>query len=305
MKAGNTVQAGVADWITSDIRRILAPNPSPMTGPGTNTYILGRDKEVIVVDPGPEDRSHIGAILAALAPSERVSAILVTHAHKDHSAAARLFAVLTGAPVLAFGDAASGRSPVMARLMASGLASGGEGVDHAFRPDRAVADGEVLPCAGKSLRILHTPGHMGGHICAGYGDVLFSGDHAMGWASSLISPPDGDMGAYMASLHRLMEERWCLMLPGHGAPVFDVSARLQALADHRSTREAEVLAALQTGPASPATLTRRIYHMTPAALLPAAQRNVLAHLIDLEQRNLVTCTDLPGPDTIFTPTDTR
>ncbi|WP_246831332.1 MBL fold metallo-hydrolase [Pseudotabrizicola formosa] len=303
MKAGNTVQAGVVDWITDDIRRILAPNPSPMTGPGTNTYILGRGTDVIVVDPGPEDPSHIAVILAALAPAERVTAIVVTHAHKDHSAAARPLAALASAPVLAFGDAASGRSPVMARLVAGGLAGGGEGAHHAFRPDRCVADGAVLPCAGKGLRILHTPGHMGGHICVAFGDVLLSGDHAMGWASSLISPPDGDMGAYMASLYRLMEERWRLMLPGHGDPVCDVAGRLQALADHRRAREAEVLAALRTRPANAATLARSIYHGTPAALLPAAQRNVLAHLIDLEHRNLLACTDLPGPDTIFTPTD--
>ncbi|MDO9637346.1 MAG: MBL fold metallo-hydrolase [Pseudotabrizicola sp.] len=302
MKAGNTVQAGVVERITSDIRRILAPNPSAMTGPGTNTYILGHGAGVIVVDPGPDDPSHIAAITAALGASDRVSAIVVTHAHKDHSDAARPLSALTSAPVLAFGDAASGRSAGMARLMASGLAGGGEGVDHDFRPDRRVADGEVLPCGAPGLRILHTPGHMGGHICAGFGDVLLSGDHAMGWATSLISPPDGDMAAYMASLDRLMAERWRLMLPGHGEGVPEVHARLQALSDHRRAREAGVLAALNSGPASPATLTRRLYHTTPAALLPAAQRNVLAHLIDLEQRNLVTCKDLPGPDTIFSRT---
>lgn len=299
MKAGNKVQAGVVDWVTADIRRILAPNPSAMTGPGTNTYLLGRGAGVIVVDPGPDDPSHIAAITTALGAADRVSAIVVTHAHKDHSAAAKPLSALTSAPVLAFGDAASGRSPLMVHLTASGLTGGGEGVDHDFQPDRLVADGAVLACGEQAVRILHTPGHMGGHICLGFGEVLLSGDHAMGWASSLISPPDGDMAGYMASLHRLMQDRWSLMLPGHGDAVSQVHARLQALSEHRRAREAEVLAALLAGPATPATLTRRIYHRTPTALLPAAERNVLAHLIDLEDKKRVTCTELPGPGTIF------
>ncbi|MFN4153758.1 MAG: MBL fold metallo-hydrolase [Paracoccaceae bacterium] len=297
------MQAGVVNRVARDIRRILAPNPSPMTGPGTNTYILGRGAGVIVVDPGPLEESHLAAVLAALDPSETLAAILVTHAHKDHSAAAPRLSALTAAPVLAFGDALSGRSPVMQRLAESGFSSGGEGADPGFRPDRRVADGEALSCGDSVLRVIHTPGHTGGHICAAFGDVLLSGDHAMGWASSLISPPDGDMGAYMASLDRLRRERWSLMLPGHGEAVPDVSARLQALTDHRRQREGELLAALTTGPATPTSLTLRIYHDTPTALLAAAQRNVLAHLIDLIERNAVMCRDLPGPDTLFARSD--
>ncbi|MDR7125430.1 MBL fold metallo-hydrolase [Pseudotabrizicola sp. 4114] len=297
------MQAGVAEQVAQGIRRILAPNPSAMTGPGTNTYILGHGAGVIVVDPGPAEEQHLATILAALDPTDTVTAILVTHAHNDHSAAAPRLSALTAAPVLAFGDARSGRSPLMQRLADSGFAGGGEGADLSFRPDRQLTDGTVLPCGDTLLRVIHTPGHMGGHICLGFGDVLLSGDHAMGWASSLISPPDGDMAAYMASLDRLMSERWSLMLPGHGPAVPEVAARLQALSDHRRAREAEVLAALRPAPATPTDLTRRIYHDIPPGLHAAAIRNVLAHLIDLAARNVVTCQDIPGPDTIFTRTD--
>lgn len=297
------MQAGVVDRVARDIRRILAPNPSAMTGPGTNTYLLGHGAGVIVVDPGPQDEAHLAAVLSALGPSESVAAIIVTHAHKDHSAAAPRLSALTSAPVLAFGDAQAGRSPVMQHLADRGFVGGGEGADLGFHPDRSLADGEVLPCGEASMRVIHTPGHMGGHICLAFGDVLLSGDHAMGWASSLISPPDGDMAAYMASLDRLRTERWSLMLPGHGAVVPEVAGRLQILSDHRRHREAEILNALRQAPATPSTLTRRIYHETPDALLGAAQRNVLAHLIDLADRNAITCQDLPGPDTIFTRSD--
>jgi len=299
------MQVGAVDWVATDIRRILAPNPSAMTGPGTNTYILGRGAGVVVVDPGPVQDTHLAAVLSALDRAEHIAAIMVTHAHKDHSAAAPRLSDLTQAPILAFGCAQSGRSPLMQRLVSAGLTGGGEGVDTTFRPHHLVADGDEVPCGDKTLRIIHTPGHMGGHICLGFGDVLLSGDHAMGWASSLISPPDGDMRAYMASLDRLMAERWSLMLPGHGAAVPDVAARLSALASHRRQREAELLAALVIGPADTADLTRRLYRDTAPALLPAAQRNVLAHLIDLVERNDVQCDGLPGVDTIFTRTESR
>ncbi|MFN3846886.1 MAG: MBL fold metallo-hydrolase, partial [Paracoccaceae bacterium] len=275
------MQAGAVDWLTDDIRRVLAPNPSAMTGPGTNSYILGRGQGVVVVDPGPLDATHLAALQGALDAGETVSAIVVTHAHLDHSAAAPRLAALTGAPVLAFGDAVAGRTALMQRLVANGLKGGGEGVDTGFRPDGLLADGQTLPCGPNGLRILHTPGHMGGHICLGFGDVLLSGDHAMGWASSLISPPDGDMRAYMSSLDRLLTGGWSVMLPGHGAPVQDVPGRLRSLVSHRRQREAEVLQSLRKGPADARVLTSAIYHDTPPALLPAARRNVLAHLIDL------------------------
>ncbi|MBN2631600.1 MAG: MBL fold metallo-hydrolase [Rhodobacteraceae bacterium] len=270
-----------------------------MTGPGTNSYLLGQGAGVVLVDPGPDDPSHVAALLAALGPAEAVGAIIVTHPHRDHSAAARRLSALTGAPVLAFGTAEAGRSPLMQHLAEAGLQGGGEGVDAGFRPDRLIADDEVLPCPGASLRVIHTPGHMGSHVCLGFGDILLSGDHAMGWASSLISPPDGDMRAYRTSLALLMAQDWRLMLPGHGAPVAAVQARLRSLQDHRTQREAEILAALRTGPATAAGLTRQIYRDTDPALLGAAERNVLAHLVDLWDRNVVAWPQTPQADSVF------
>lgn len=271
--------------MTVKVRRIRANNPSAMTGTGTNSYLLGQD-QVVLIDPGPDDPRHMAALLDALTPDERIAAILVTHAHLDHSALAPRIAARVNAPVMAFGTADAGRSPLMQSLIAAGLSSGGEGVDLAFRPDETLQDGQTLRIGDTQIRALHTPGHMGNHLCFACGDILFSGDHAMGWASSLVSPPDGDMGAYMTSLHRLAALNWSQMLPGHGEPVTNPAARLAELIAHRHTREAQVLHALSLSPGTAADLAAWIYQDTPAALLPAAARNVLAHLIDLSDRNL-------------------
>lgn len=267
------------------VRRIRAANPSPMTGTGTNSYLVGQGR-VAVIDPGPVDDAHLTALLAAVAPGETIETILVTHAHLDHSALAPRLAAVTGAPVLAFGPATSGRSAQMQALAEAGLAGGGEGVDSVFTPDRLLRHGETLSLGHHEIEVLHTPGHMGCHLAFACDGILFSGDHAMGWASSLVSPPDGDMGAYMASLELLAARRWHQMLPGHGEAVQDTARRLAELASHRRQREAAVLEALTDGPATAASLAGQIYLDTPATLLPAATRNVLAHLIDLSTRNL-------------------
>lgn len=299
------MRTGVVDWLAPSIRRILAPNPSPMTGPGTNTYIIGRGDGLVILDPGPESASHLAAVLSALGPSESVSALVVTHAHKDHTAGARPMAEAMRAPVLAFGDATSGRSALMTDLVAQGLSGGGEGADDSFSPDLLVKDGDSIPCGTSALQVIHTPGHMGGHICLGWDDVLFSGDHAMGWSSSLISAPDGDMRAYRQSLHRLASGPWRLMLPGHGAEVQNVAERLTALIDHRQKREDEILFALSRQPMTTKDLTTLIYHDTPPDLHPAAQRNVLAHLIDLWERNEIHCEDILNPKAIFERSEDR
>lgn len=279
------------------LRRVLAPNPAPMTHTGTNTYILGSGR-VAVIDPGPALAAHLSAILGALAPRETISHIFVTHAHADHSPLARPLSQATGAPVLAFGDARSGRSAMMEALAAGGL-EGGEGVDMDFRPDVILTDGDVVTGETWDLRAIHTPGHMGNHICLAWGDRVFSGDHVMGWASSLVSPPDGDMGAYMLSLDRLAAEGATRLHPGHGDPVANPADRIAFLAAHRREREAQVLAALSDGAADAQALARRIYTDTAPALLPAATRNVLAHLIDLYDRKLITCDEIPGRETPF------
>lgn len=268
-------------------RRVLAPNPSPLTGPGTNTWIVGTG-EVIVIDPGPDDPRHLAAILAALGPDERVARIVVTHAHADHAGLAPALARATGAPVAGFGPPEAGRDPLMDRLAAGGLAGGGEGVAPDFSPDLRLADGDRIAAGGAALTALHTPGHFAGHLCLAMGDVLFSGDHVMAWSTTLVSPPDGDMGAYMASLDRLAAGRWRRFLPGHGDPVETPAARIAELARHRRAREAAILAALRAAPADLPTLTARVYADTPPALHPAAARNAFAHLVDLWRQGRVT-----------------
>lgn len=268
------------------LRRITAPNPSPMTLAGTNTYVIGTGR-VAVVDPGPADPAHVAAILAGLARGERVSHILVTHAHLDHSPGARLLAEATGAPVLAFGPPDAGRSAVMAELAARGMAGGGEGVDRAFVPDAILTDEAELSDGDWSLRALHTPGHFCNHLCFAIGDAVLSGDHVMGWASTLISPPDGDLGDYFRALARLDAAGARVLYPGHGEPVTDPAARIAELAAHRHARSAQILQVLAAGPASIEALTGAIYTGTPAALIPAAARNVFAHLVEMSLQNQV------------------
>jgi hydroxyacylglutathione hydrolase len=276
------------------LRRVLAPNPSPLTHWGTNSYLVGTGR-VALVDPGPDDPGHAEAIVAALEPGERISHILVTHAHRDHAPLARAMARLSGAPVLAFGDAAAGRRdrPGIAAL------GGGEGVDTGFAPDRSLADGEAVEGDDWRLVARHTPGHMGNHLCFSWAGALLSGDHAMGFATSLVSPPDGDMADYMASLARLAALVPATLYPGHGAPVPDGAARIAALIAHRRGREEAIREALATAPGTPAALARRIYHDVDPALLPAAARNVLAHLLDLADRGHAAADPAPGSDAVF------
>ncbi len=277
---------GVPLLLEEGLRLVLAPNPSPMTERGTNSYILGEGM-VSVIDPGPDDPGHVAALMAALMPGERIARILVTHSHRDHSPAARMLAEASGAPILAFGDSAAGRSARM-QALADQPIGGGEGVDEGFAPDALLADGDLLDQGGRALKVLHTPGHFGNHLCFAWGKALFSGDQVMGWAPSLVSPPDGDLTDFMASLDRMEGLGAMRLYPGHGAPVADGLARIRALRDHRRGREAAILAAIGAGADTAQSITRAVYTDVPVALLPGAARNVLAHLIDLEGRGLVT-----------------
>lgn len=277
---------GLSEELEPGLRRIVAPNPSPMTYTGTNTYLLG-SRDIAVIDPGPISDAHLDAILAAISPTQQITHIFVTHSHLDHAPLARPLAAKTGAPVFAFGNATAGRSAIMKELATSGLSGGGEGVDWQFVPDQTVHDGQVISGSDWHLRVLHTPGHLGNHICLQWYDACFTADHVMGWASSLVSPPDGDLTDFMASCARLRAVDWRVFYPGHGARVDAPAERLDWLVSHRLGREAAILQTLKNGPASAADITRRVYLDTPESLLPAAERNVLAHLIDLKQKNCV------------------
>ncbi|MES0824240.1 MBL fold metallo-hydrolase [Ruegeria sp. SCP11] len=278
--------AGPAEDLQVGLRRILAPNPSPMTYRGTNTYLLGTG-DLAVIDPGPLNEAHLDAILDAVQPGQRISHIVVTHSHLDHSPLARSLAERTGAPVLAFGGPETGRSAVMTELAQQGLAGGGEGIDTSFRPDFELPDCATISGDGWQLEVIHTPGHLGNHIALGWGDVCFTGDHVMGWASSLVSPPDGDLTDFMAACHRLRTRDWSVFYAGHGAPISDPSARLDWLINHRLKRETQILEALKVQPGTARELAERIYLDTPPALLPAAARNVFAHLVDLAGKSQV------------------
>lgn len=277
-------RAGEMIELAPHLRRIIAPNPSPMTFWGTNTYVLGTGA-VTLVDPGPNLPAHAEAILAGLQPGETIARILVTHSHVDHSPLARPMAEAAGCKVYAYGDAQAGRSERMRALVAEGLATGGEGVDSAFAPDICLANGEVLDIGGgQSVTALWTPGHFANHLSFAYEGAILSGDHIMGWASTMISPPDGDLSAFFASCARLLARGESTYYPGHGAPVLDGPARTREMVAHRQAREAEILEALKQGPKTPRELTKEIYNDTPPALHGAAMRNVFAHLIDLTDK---------------------
>ena len=278
---------GVPEPVAPGVRRILCGNASAFTYRGTNTYLLGRGGGIGVVDPGPRDEAHLEAILAALDPGERITHILVTHAHSDHSPLARPLAEATGAPIFAYGDARAGQSEIMQRLAQGGEIGGGEGADADFAPDFLVSDGGEV--AGDDWRVtgIWTPGHFGNHIAFDMGGTVFSGDLVMGWSTSIVSPPDGDLTDFMASCVRLRDRAPRLLLPGHGAPIERPAERIDWLIAHRQSREAAILEALSDGPATAHALAQRIYTDIDPRMIPAAARNVLAHLVDLTVKSRV------------------
>ncbi len=283
-----TPKPGIAEIISPDVRRVLAPNPGPMTHWGTNSYILGKD-HVAVIDPGPDLPAHLEALLKAT-QNAKITHILVTHAHADHSPLARILSDKTDAPIYGFGAPTAGRSATMQNLAKTGLAGGGEGVDLDFVPDQTVVEGDIIEGSDWQLGVLHTPGHFAGHLAFQTGNVVFSGDHVMDWSSSLVSPPDGDLGAFMRTSERLKNLGANVFLPGHGNPIDTPTDRLDWLIQHRKSRETSILAALDRTPQSIPDITATVYRDTPLELHGAAARNVFAHLIDLVERNLVIAT---------------
>jgi len=259
------------------VRRLLAPNPSPFTYTGTETYIVGRG-EVAVIDPGPDLTEHVEAILAAIS-GERILAILCTHTHRDHSPASRALHTATGAPII-------GCAPLT-------MDDDGPRADAAFDPDydpeRVLADGEIVTGAGWTLEAVATPGHTSNHLCFALREsgALFSGDHIMGWSTTVVSPPDGDMAAYMASLDKLLAREDRIYYPAHGDPVQEPRRFVRAVAAHRRARERQILDLLERESQPIPAMVAVMYRGIDPRLHGAAGRSVLAHLIDLEARDRV------------------
>lgn len=261
------------------IHRVLAPNPGPFTFKGTGVYIVGGD-EVAVIDPGPDLPEHVEALKRALA-GKRVAHILVTHTHSDHSPAARPLKQWSGAKTYAFGPHGSGRAEDGVKVE--------EGGDMAFSPDVRVADGDVIEGAGYTIDCVYTPGHTSNHMCFALRDeeALFTGDHVMGWSTTVVAPPDGDMAAYMASLRKLQARDDAILWPTHGGPVREPKPFLAAYIEHRLAREAQILAVLAQGVERIPEMVARLYADVDVRLHPAAARSVLAHLIQLTQEGRV------------------
>ncbi|MEZ5215735.1 MAG: MBL fold metallo-hydrolase [Ilumatobacteraceae bacterium] len=294
------VEYGRVDQVSPLIRRIVARNPSKYTYLGTGTYVVGRG-EVAVIDPGPLLDEHFEAIMTALA-GERVVAILVTHCHSDHSPLTARLAAATGAITYGYGPApvyppppddglddwpedesAKDAADPEAEPAADAEEEPKEGVDHDFRPDVCLNDGAVLSGPGWTFEALHTPGHTSNHLCFALAEeqAIFTGDHVMGWSTSVITPPDGDMAAYLASLRRIQERGAQVLWPTHGGPVTEPETFVAAYLEHRLEREAQVLALLDQGIEEIPSMVAVLYTQVRPELHHAAGRSLLAHLCQL------------------------
>lgn len=266
------------DSLEPGVLRLTANNPSPFTNTGTQSYVVGTH-DVAVIDPGPaNDAEHLAALIAAIA-GRPVTAILCTHTHRDHSPSSRDLKTATGAPIIGCAPLAlDDRGP---RADAS--------FDHGYVPDRVLADGESVSGEGWTLTAVATPGHTSNHLCFAHdGGALFSGDHVMGWSTSIVSPPDGDMGDYMASLDTLLQRDDRVYYPGHGDRVDNPRRLVRGMMGHRKSREGAILRLLAAGENATMAMVAKMYAGLDPRMHPAAERSVLAHLLDLRKRGLVT-----------------
>ncbi len=277
---------GAADRLSPLVRRVIAKNPSPFTYYGTGTYVIGNG-EVAVIDPGPDLASHVDALEHAL-EGETVTHILVTHTHRDHSPAARLLQHRVGGLIHAFGPHGSGRPE------AGGAVE--EGADHDFTPDIRLRDGDSVAGPDWTLEAVHTPGHCSNHLCYRLSEerTLFTGDHVMGWSTTVIAPPDGDMQAYMHSLRRLMEADDAIYWPTHGPAIRNPRAFVHAYIAHRDAREMQILTCLQDGARTIEQMVETMYADVDPRLHPAAARSVLSHLIHLVETGRAVSAGVPS-----------
>ncbi|MES1985318.1 MAG: MBL fold metallo-hydrolase [Pseudomonadota bacterium] len=273
----NSLPTGVSMSLSPLVSRVLAPNPSPFTFTGTQSYLVGTT-EIAVIDPGPADPAHLEALEAAIA-GRPVTAILCTHTHRDHSPAARPLAEATGAPI-------TGCAPLT-------LDDDGPRADAAFDPhyvpDHVLADGDTVQGTGWTLQAVATPGHTSNHLCFALIEeqALFTGDHIMGWSTTVVSPPDGDMADYMRSMQRLIDRDDVVYYPAHGEPVDKPQRLARSMMGHRRHREGQIVRHLQTsGSSAIPDMVAEMYKGVDPRLHPAAGRSVLAHLIDLRARGL-------------------
>jgi glyoxylase-like metal-dependent hydrolase (beta-lactamase superfamily II) len=285
---------GRPEEVAPGVRRILANNPSPFTFKGTVSYIIGRG-QVAIIDPGPDDPQHVAALLDAVR-GETITHILVTHTHRDHSPASRALKAATGAPLLAEGPHRASRPLHIGE--AKRLDAGG---DVEFMPDHRLADGEMVVGTGWALEAVTTPGHTANHVAYALRgtDILFSGDHVMAWATSVIAPPDGAMSDYMESLEKLTRRPETTYFPGHGGAVRDAQAFVRHYIRHRRAREEAILRRLAKGEADIPTLVRAIYIGLDPRLAGAAGLSTLAQLEDLVTRGEVATEGAPAIGGIY------
>ena len=282
------------------IRRVVARNPSAFTLHGTGTYIVGRGS-VAIIDPGPDDSAHVDATLGAL-EGETVSHIVITHTHRDHSPAAAEVKARTGAKTYGYGPHGSGRPD--AEGQGEDVEEGG---DMAFDPDVRLTDGELIEGAGWTLEAVYTPGHTSNHLCFALPEenVLFPGDHVMGWSTTIVSPPDGDMGRYIASLEKLTRRSDARYWPTHGPAIDNPQDHVRGLIRHRHHREEQILACLAKNITTIPAMVAEMYTEVPEFLHPAAQRSVLSHLIHMSETGRVASDGPPRSNSSYRLPDTN
>ncbi len=278
--------AGTLARLSPLTRRLIAPNPGAFTFTGTCSYIVG-EGEVAIIDRGPAISSHVDALLKTIA-GEKLAAILVTHTHRDHSPAASILRERTGAPVVGCAPFSPGEDQTGHGLDASH--------DHDYAPDRVLEDGEPLSIGVATIEAIATPGHTANHLCFALREerTLFSGDHVMAWATTVVAPPDGSMRDYMGSIEKLRRREDALYWPAHGGPVRDPQRYLRALAHHRLQREAAILQRLEEGDETIPQMVAHIYEGVDARLHGAAALTVFAHIEDLMTRGLVKAVGRPS-----------